>query len=160
MKKKPLISVIMGSKSDWPTMKHATTILEEFKIPHEVKIVSAHRTPKRMGSFANSAEKRGIKIIISGAGGAAHLPGMTASQTNIPVLGVPIKSKQLDGIDSILSIAQMPKGIPVGTLAIGEAGAANAALLAISILGLSNKAINAKYSKWRLNQTKRVSLKP
>ena len=160
MKKKPLISVIMGSKSDWPTMKHATTILEDFKIPHEVKIVSAHRTPKRMGSFANSAEKRGIKIIISGAGGAAHLPGMTASQTNIPVLGVPIKSKQLDGIDSILSIAQMPKGIPVGTLAIGEAGAANAALLAISILGLSNKAINAKYSKWRLKQTKRVSLKP
>jgi len=160
MKKKPLISVIMGSKSDWPTMKHATTILEEFKIPHEVKIVSAHRTPKRMSSFANSAEKRGIKIIISGAGGAAHLPGMTASNTNIPVLGVPIKSKQLDGIDSLLSIAQMPKGIPVGTLAIGEAGAANAALLAISILGLSNKAINAKYSKWRLNQTKRVSLKP
>ena len=160
MKKKPLISVIMGSKSDWPTMKHATTILEEFKIPHEVKIVSAHRTPKRMSSFANSAEKRGIKIIISGAGGAAHLPGMTASNTNIPVLGVPIKSKQLDGIDSLLSIAQMPEGIPVGTLAIGEAGAANAALLAISILGLSNKAINAKYSKWRLNQTKRVSLKP
>ena len=150
----------MGSKSDWPTMKYATTILEEFKIPHEVKIVSAHRTPKRMSSFANSAEKRGIKIIISGAGGAAHLPGMTASHTNIPVLGVPIKSKQLDGIDSLLSIAQMPKGIPVGTLAIGEAGAANAALLAISILGLSNKAINAKYSKWRLNQTKRVSLKP
>ena len=160
MKKKPLISVIMGSKSDWPTMKHATTILEEFKIPHEVKIVSAHRTPKRMSSFANSAEKRGIKIIISGAGGAAHLPGMTASHTNIPVLGVPIKSKQLDGIDSLMSIAQMPKGIPVGTLAIGEAGAANAALLAISILGLSNKVINAKYSKWRLNQTKRVSLKP
>jgi 5-(carboxyamino)imidazole ribonucleotide mutase len=160
MKKKPLISVIMGSKSDWPTMKHAAMILEDFKIPHEVKIVSAHRTPKRMSSFANSAEKRGIKIIISGAGGAAHLPGMTASQTNIPVLGVPIKSKQLDGIDSLLSIAQMPKGIPVGTLAIGEAGAANAALLAISILGLSNKAINAKYSKWRLNQTKRVLLKP
>ena len=130
MKKKPLISVIMGSKSDWATMKHATTILEEFKIPHEVKIVSAHRTPKRMSSFANNAEKRGIKIIISGAGGAAHLPGMTASHTNIPVLGVPIKSKQLDGIDSLLSIAQMPK------------------------------AINAKYSKWRLNQTKRVSLKP
>ena len=160
MKKKPLISVIMGSKSDWPIMKHATTILEEFKIPHEVKIVSAHRTPKRMSSFANSAEKRGIKIIISGAGGAAHLPGMTASHTNIPVLGVPIKSKQLDGIDSLLSIAQMPKGIPVGTLAIGKAGAANAALLAISILGLSNKAISAKYSKWRLNQTKRVSFKP
>ena len=160
MKKKPLISVIMGSKSDWPTMKHAAMILEDFKIPHEVKIVSAHRTPKRMSSFANSAEKRGIKIIISGAGGAAHLPGMTASQTNIPVLGVPIKSKQLDGIDSLLSIAQMPKGIPVGTLAIGEAGAANAALLAISILGLSNKAINAKYSKWRLNQTNRVLLKP
>ena len=141
MKKKPLISVIMGSKSDWPTMKHATTILEEFKIPHEVKIVSAHRTPKRMSSFANSAEKRGIKIIISGAGGAAHLPGMTASQTNIPVLGVPNKSKQHYGIDSILSIAQIQKGIPVGTVAIGDDGAINAALLAASIIALSDKKV-------------------
>ena len=160
MKKKPLVSIIMGSKSDWSTMEHAALILEDFKIPHEVKVISAHRTPKRMNNFANKAEKRGVKIIISGAGGAAHLPGMTASQTNIPVLGVPIRSKQLDGIDSLLSIAQMPKGIPVGTLAIGEAGAANAALLAVSILGLSNKTINAKYAKWRLNQTKSILLKP
>jgi|TARA_B100001093_G_scaffold499282_1_gene548377 5-(carboxyamino)imidazole ribonucleotide mutase len=160
MKKKPLVSIIMGSKTDWPTMKHAAIILDDFKIPHEVKIISAHRTPKRMNNFANNAEKRGIKIIISGAGGAAHLPGMTASQTNIPVLGVPIRSKQLDGIDSLLSIAQMPKGVPVGTLAIGEAGAANAALMAVSILSLSSKKINTKYSKWRLNQTKSVLLKP
>jgi 5-(carboxyamino)imidazole ribonucleotide mutase len=160
MKKKPLISIIMGSKSDWPTMKHAALILKEFKIPHEVKVISAHRTPKRMNDFANKAEKSGIKIIIAGAGGAAHLPGMTASQTKIPVLGVPIKSKQLDGLDSLLSIVQMPKGIPVGTLAIGETGAANAALLAVSILGLSDKTICSKYEKWRLKQTQSVLLKP
>ncbi|MBL6861623.1 5-(carboxyamino)imidazole ribonucleotide mutase [Pelagibacterales bacterium] len=160
MKKKPLISIIMGSKSDWPTMEHAALILKEFKIPHEIKVISAHRTPKRMNDFSNKAEKRGIKIIIAGAGGAAHLPGMTASQTKIPVLGVPIKSKQLDGIDSLLSIAQMPKGIPVGTLAIGEAGAANAALLAISILGLNDKTISSKYEKWRIKQTQSILLKP
>ena len=150
----------MGSKSDWPTMKHAAMILEDFKIPHEVKIVSAHRTPKRMSSFANSAEKRGIKIIISGAGGAAHLPGMTASQTNIPVLGVPIKSKQLDGIDSLLSIAQMPKGIPVGTLAIGEDGAINAALLAAAIIANQNSSIKFKLKNWRSSQTKSVKKNP
>ena len=160
MKKNPLVSIIMGSQSDWPTMKYASKVLKEFKIAHEVKIISAHRTPKRMFEFAEEAESRGIKIIIAGAGGAAHLPGMTASQTKIPVLGVPIKSKHLDGVDSILSIAQMPKGIPVGTLAIGEAGAANAALLAISILGLNDKTINAKYEKWRSSQTKSVPLKP
>ena len=160
MKKKPLISVIMGSKSDWPTMKHAAMILEDFKIPHEVKIVSAHRTPKRMSSFANSAEKRGIKIIISGAGGAAHLPGMTASNTNIPVLGVPIKSKQLDGIDSLLSIAQMPKGIPVGTLAIGEDGAINAALLAAEIMAITNSSIKNSLKNWRSKQTKSVKRAP
>ena len=160
MKKKPLISVIMGSKSDWPTMKHAAMILEDFKIPHEVKIVSAHRTPKRMSSFANSAEKRGIKIIISGAGGAAHLPGMTASQTNIPVLGVPVKSKQLNGIDSLLSIAQMPKGIPVGTLAIGEDGAINAAILAASIIANDNLSVKSKLKNWRISQTKSVSKYP
>ena len=125
MKKKPLISIIMGSKSDWPTMEHAAIILKEFKIPHEIKVISAHRTPKRMNEFSRQAEKRGI-----------------------------------DGVDSILSIAQMPKGIPVGTLAIGEAGAANAALLAISILGLNDKTINAKYEKWRSSQTKSVPLKP
>ena len=150
----------MGSKSDWPTMKHAAMILEDFKIPHEVKIVSAHRTPKRMSSFANSAEKRGIKIIISGAGGAAHLPGMTASHTNIPVLGVPIKSKQLDGIDSLLSIAQMPKGIPVGTVAIGDDGAINAALLAASIIALSDKKVKKNLSKWRTKQSTSVKKKP
>jgi len=160
MIKKPLISIIMGSKSDWPTMEHAALMLDEFKVQYEVKVVSAHRTPKRMNEFALKAEKRGIKIIIAGAGGAAHLPGMTASQTKIPVLGVPIKSKQLDGIDSLLSIVQMPKGIPVGTLAIGEAGAANAALLSVSILALNDKVLSKRYEKWRLNQTKSVAIKP
>ncbi|MGY9025484.1 MAG: 5-(carboxyamino)imidazole ribonucleotide mutase [Candidatus Pelagibacterales bacterium] len=160
MIKKPLISIIMGSKSDWPTMEHTALMLDEFKVQYEVKVVSAHRTPKRMNEFALKAEKRGIKIIIAGAGGAAHLPGMTASQTKIPVLGVPIKSKQLDGIDSLLSIVQMPKGIPVGTLAIGEAGAANAALLSVSILALNDKVLSKRYEKWRLNQTKSVAIKP
>lgn len=150
----------MGSKSDWPTMEHTALMLDEFKVQYEVKVVSAHRTPKRMNEFALKAEKRGIKIIIAGAGGAAHLPGMTASQTKIPVLGVPIKSKQLDGIDSLLSIVQMPKGIPVGTLAIGEAGAANAALLSVSILALNDKVLSKRYEKWRLNQTKSVAIKP
>jgi 5-(carboxyamino)imidazole ribonucleotide mutase len=160
MIKKPLISIIMGSKSDWPTMEHTALMLDEFKVQYEVKVVSAHRTPKRMNEFALKAEKRGIKIIIAGAGGAAHLPGMTASQTKIPVLGVPIKSKQLDGIDSLLSIVQMPKGIPVGTLAIGEAGAANAALLSVSILALNDKVLSKRYEKWRLNLTKSVAIKP
>ena len=150
----------MGSKSDWPTMEHTALMLDEFKVQYEVKVVSAHRTPKRMNEFALKAEKRGIKIIIAGAGGAAYLPGMTASQTKIPVLGVPIKSKQLDGIDSLLSIVQMPKGIPVGTLAIGEAGAANAALLSVSILALNDKVLSKRYEKWRLNQTKSVAIKP
>ena len=154
------VGIIMGSKSDWPTMEHAALILKEFKVPHEIKVISAHRTPKRMNDFSNKAEKRGIKIIIAGAGGAAHLPGMTASQTKIPVLGVPIKSKQLDGIDSLLSIAQMPKGIAVGTLAIGEAGAANAGILAAQIIGTHNEEVMAKVEAFRSEQTETVLANP
>ena len=150
----------MGSQSDYKIMKLSEKTLKKLGVSFETKIISAHRTPKRMYEYASNLENNNIGVIIAGAGGSAHLPGMIAALTHIPVLGVPIESKKLKGLDSLLSIAQMPKGIPVGTLAIGEAGAANAALLAISILGLSNKAINAKYSKWRLNQTKRVSLKP
>ena len=150
----------MGSQSDYSVMKEAEKILRILKIKYEVKIISAHRTPKRMFEFAEKAEARGIKIIIAGAGGAAHLPGMTASISNLPVLGVPIESKKLKGLDSLLSIAQMPGGIPVGTLAVGEAGAKNAALLAISILSNEDKSLRVKYSKWRLKQTKTVSKEP
>ena len=160
MMKMPLVSIIMGSQSDWPIMKNATKILKSFKIPHEVKIISAHRTPKRMFEFSEKAEQRGIKIIIAGAGGAAHLPGMTASISSLPVLGVPIETKKLKGLDSLLSIAQMPKGIPVGTLAIGEDGAINAALLAASILANSNPIIKKKLKTWRLSQTKSVKKNP
>src|SRR5262249_44086744 len=135
---KPQIGVIMGSQSDWETMKHASQILEKLKIPHEVKIVSAHRTPDRMTQYAKAAKKAGLKVIIAGAGGAAHLPGMVAALTPLPVLGVPVESRALKGLDSLLSIAQMPGGIPVGTLAIGEAGAKNAALLAAAILGTAD----------------------
>ncbi|MCE3255670.1 MAG: purE [Rickettsiaceae bacterium] len=154
------ISVIMGSKSDFATMKFACDILDEFKIPHEVKIVSAHRTPKRLCDFAENAKKNGIKVIIAGAGGAAHLPGMTAAMTEIPVLGVPVESKALKGLDSLLSIAQMPFGIPVGTLAIGEAGAKNAALLAIAILALEDKALAKNLADFRKKQTASVKIKP
>ena len=160
MKKNPLVSIIMGSQSDWPTMKYTSKALKEFKVAHEVKIISAHRTPKRMFEYAEKAEARGIKIIIAGAGGAAHLPGMTASISNIPVLGVPIESRKLKGLDSLLSIVQMPGGVPVGTLAVGEAGAKNAALLAISILSNEDKALRVKYSKWKAKQTKTVSKEP
>ena len=160
MSKKPLVSIIMGSQSDWPTMKNASKILKSFKITHEVKIISAHRTPKRMFEFAEKAEQRGIKIIIAGAGGAAHLPGMTASISNLPILGVPIESKKLKGLDSLLSIAQMPAGIPVGSLAVGEAGAINDALLAVSILGIENNSLQNKYKLWRSKQTSSVSKKP
>ena len=160
MSKKPLVSIIMGSQSDWPTMKNASKILKSFKITHEVKIISAHRTPKRMFEFAEKAEQRGIKIIIAGAGGAAHLPGMTASISNLPILGVPIESKKLKGLDSLLSIAQMPAGIPVGSLAVGKAGAINAALLAVSILGIENNSLQKKYKLWRSKQTSSVSKKP
>jgi 5-(carboxyamino)imidazole ribonucleotide mutase len=152
-KSKPLVAIIMGSKSDWPTMEHAAVMLEEFGVPFEAKIVSAHRTPDLLFEFAKSAEAYGIEVIIAGAGGAAHLPGMCASQTVLPVLGVPIQSKTLNGIDSLLSIVQMPAGIPVGTLAIGEAGAKNAALLAVSILSNSRPDLREKLRAFRSKQT-------
>lgn len=152
----PLIGIIMGSQSDWETMQKAALILDQFEIPYEIKIVSAHRTPDYLTDYAKSAESRGIQVIIAGAGGAAHLPGMTAAHTILPVLGVPILSKALQGIDSLLSIAQMPKGIPVGTLAIGEPGAINAALLAISILALNNPVLNSKLKNYRKTQTQQV----
>ena len=160
MSNKPLVSVIMGSKSDWPIMKNASKILKSFKIAHEVKIISAHRTPKRMFEFSENAEQRGIKVIIAGAGGAAHLPGMTAAISSLPVLGVPIESKKLKGLDSLLSIVQMPAGVPVGSLAVGEAGAINAALLAVSILSIEDNSLLKKYKSWRNKQTSSVSKKP
>ena len=151
----------MGSQSDYRHgMKDCEKILKILKVKYQILFVSAHRTPKRMFEFAEKAEARGIKIIIAGAGGAAHLPGMTASISNLPVLGVPIESKKLKGLDSLLSIAQMPGGVPVGTLAVGEAGAKNAALLAISILSNEDKSLRIKYSKWRSKQSKTVSKEP
>lgn len=156
MAKTPLVSIIMGSKSDWPTMKIASETLDEFGVPHETKIVSAHRTPDLLFEFAKSAEGRGIEVIIAGAGGAAHLPGMCASQTVLPVLGVPIESKALKGLDSLLSIAQMPAGVPVGTLAIGKAGAKNAALLAIAILANSRPDLRKKLHSFRSKQSQDV----
>ncbi len=147
----------MGSQSDWQTMRKASDILEELLIPHETKIVSAHRTPKRMAEYADTARARGLKIIIAGAGGSAHLPGMIAAQTSLPVLGVPIESKALKGMDSLLSIVQMPKGVPVGTLAIGAAGASNAALLAVSILSTEDKEVTKRLEQWRSHQTDSVA---
>lgn len=152
----PLISIVMGSTSDWPTMEHASNILKDFGVEHECEVVSAHRTPDLLFEFAKSAEERGIEVIIAGAGGAAHLPGMCASQTTLPVLGVPVKSRTLSGMDSLLSIVQMPAGIPVGTLAIGEAGAKNAALLAVSILANSRPDLRAKLKEFRKNQSETV----
>ena len=160
MSKKSLVSIIMGSQSDWPTMKHTSKILKHFKVKHEINIISAHRTPKRMFDFANNAEGRGIKIIIAGAGGAAHLPGMTAAITNLPILGVPIESKKLKGLDSLLSIAQMPAGVPVGSLAVGESGAKNAALLAVSILSNEDHSLRKKYDDWRKKQTRSIAKNP
>ena len=154
--KSSLVAVIMGSKSDWETMKHAVDILERFGIPHEAKVVSAHRTPDLMAEFAKTAAERGIQVIIAGAGGAAHLPGMVAAHTHLPVLGVPVQSKALSGLDSLLSIAQMPGGIPVGTLAIGEAGAKNAGLLAVSILALNNASVSQALIAYRKKQTDEV----
>ncbi len=156
--KKPtsLIAIIMGSKSDWDTMKNASDILEKFAVPHECKIVSAHRTPLLLAEFAASAESRGLEVIIAGAGGAAHLPGMVAAQTPVPVLGVPVQSKALSGMDSLLSIVQMPAGIPVGTLAIGNAGATNAALLAVAILANTRPELREKLNQFRDEQTKKV----
>lgn len=150
----------MGSQSDWETMKICHELLHDLQIPHEVRIVSAHRTPRRMFEYAESAKGRGLKVIIAAAGGAAHLPGMVASLTPLPVLGVPIKSKALKGMDSLLSIVQMPGGIPVGTLAIGEAGAKNAALLAASILGTADEAIMKRLEAWRKNNTDQVAEAP
>ena len=155
-KNKPLVAIIMGSKSDWPTMEAASKMLDDFGVAHETKIVSAHRTPDLLFEFAKSAESRGIEVIIAGAGGAAHLPGMCASQTVLPVLGVPVESRALKGLDSLLSIAQMPAGVPVGTLAIGEAGAKNAALLAVSILAISRPELRKKHHAFRSKQTKTV----
>jgi 5-(carboxyamino)imidazole ribonucleotide mutase len=153
---KPLVSVIMGSESDWETMQHAAATLREFDVPHECSIVSAHRTPARLAEFASQAESRGIEVVIAGAGGAAHLPGMAAAQTLVPVLGVPVESRVLKGVDSLLSIVQMPGGIPVGTLAIGKAGAINAALLAIAILGNSRPELREKLRRFRTQQTDTV----
>ena len=152
----PLVAVVMGSTSDWETMKHAVDVLEQFGVPQEHHVVSAHRTPVWMAEFASGAEARGIEVIIAGAGGAAHLPGMTASRTILPVLGVPVQSKALSGMDSLLSIVQMPAGIPVGTLAIGAVGAKNAALLAVSILANSRPELREKLHDFRRNQTNTV----
>ena len=154
------VGVVMGSQSDWDTMKNAVKILEKLSVPYEVNIVSAHRTPDRLYDYAKSAKRKGIKVIIAGAGGAAHLPGMLASMTYIPVLGVPILSKALSGMDSLLSIAQMPSGIPVGTLAIGDAGACNAGIMAAQILAINNKFIEIKVKNYRIKQTKSVKEKP
>ena len=151
-----LVGVIMGSKSDWPTMKNAIDMLEEFDVPYEVKVVSAHRTPDLMFEYAETAQERGLEVIIAGAGGSAHLPGMVASKTLIPVLGVPVKSRALSGKDSLLSIVQMPGGIPVGTLAIGDAGAKNAGILAAQIVGNHNEKIRKKVAKFRSEQTQNI----
>jgi 5-(carboxyamino)imidazole ribonucleotide mutase len=157
---KAVVGLIMGSQSDWATMKHAADTLEALGVPFEARIVSAHRTPRRMAAYAEGAQKRGLKVIIAGAGGAAHLPGMTASMTGLPVLGVPIESQALKGMDSLLSIVQMPAGIPVGTLAIGRSGAVNAALLAASIIGLGDAKIATAVAKWRARQTEAVAAAP
>ena len=158
---KPLkVSIVMGSQSDYKTMKLAENTLKKIGVLFEIKIISAHRTPKRMYDYAQSAEKKGIGVIIAGAGGSAHLPGMISSMTSLPVLGIPIESKKLKGLDSLLSIAQMPKGIPVGTLAIGEDGAINAGLLAASIIANNNSSVKKKLNSWRLLQTKSVKKNP
>ena len=156
----PLVGIVMGSTSDWETMEHAANTLKDLGVPHETRVVSAHRTPDLLFEYASTAEARGIELIIAGAGGAAHLPGMTASKTVLPVLGVPVESKALKGLDSLLSIAQMPGGIPVGTLAIGKAGAVNAALLAAAILGAKHPEIRESLRKFRAAQTERVLANP
>ena len=156
----PEVGIIMGSQSDWPTMQQAAAILDELQIPYETRIISAHRTPKRMAQYAEAARARGLKVIIAGAGGAAHLPGMVASQTTLPVLGVPVESRALKGMDSLLSIVQMPKGIPVGTLAIGESGASNAALLAAAILSTHDARVADALAAWRQALTEAVADAP
>ena len=152
----PLVGVIMGSTSDWETMRHAADVLARFEVPHECRVVSAHRTPERMGEYARGAEARGLEVIIAGAGGAAHLPGMVAAQTLLPVLGVPVKSRALQGVDSLLSIVQMPAGIPVGTLAVGDAGATNAALLAVAILANRRPALRERLREFRAEQERKL----
>ena len=153
----PLVGIIMGSQSDWETMQHAAQILEQFEVPFEARVVSAHRTPDLLFDYAGNAAQRGLEVIIAGAGGAAHLPGMCASKTHLPVLGVPVESKALHGMDSLLSIVQMPGGIPVGTMAIGKPGAINAALLAVSILALNRPSLSESYIQYRTRQTAAVS---
>jgi 5-(carboxyamino)imidazole ribonucleotide mutase len=155
-----MVAIIMGSQSDWQTMKHAAVTLDALEVSYETRIVSAHRTPERLYAFAKGAKAQGFKVIIAGAGGAAHLPGMTAALTSLPVLGVPVESKALSGQDSLYSIVQMPPGIPVGTLAIGQAGAVNAALLAASVLALSDPALGARLEAWRAKQTAAVAEAP
>jgi len=152
----PVVGIIMGSRSDWDTMRRASETLTQLGVAHECKIVSAHRTPDLLFDYAETAQARGLQVIIAGAGGAAHLPGMTAAKTSLPVLGVPVQSKALSGLDSLLSIVQMPKGIPVGTLAIGESGAINAALLAASIVALHDPLVRSRLEQYRLDQTKHV----
>ena len=156
----PLVGIIMGSSSDWETMRHAAETLEKLGVEHEVKVVSAHRTPKRLYDYAHSAKDRGLKVIIAGAGGAAHLPGMAASMTSLPVLGVPVESQALKGMDSLLSIVQMPAGVPVGTLAIGRAGAVNAGLLAASILATNDDELSGRVERYREEQTQAVAEQP
>ncbi len=156
----PAVGVLMGSRSDWETLRHAADVLTELGVGHEVKVVSAHRTPDLLFEYASSAESRGVEVIIAGAGGAAHLPGMLAAKTHLPVLGVPIQSQALHGLDSLLSIAQMPAGVPVGTLAIGRAGAVNAALLAAAILGLHDPSVRAALLTYRAKQTDAVLSRP
>lgn len=156
METSPLVSIVMGSTSDWDTLRHAHETLGELAVPHECKVVSAHRTPDWMREFATTAEQRGVEVVIAGAGGAAHLPGMVAAQTVLPVLGVPVQSRALNGLDSLLSIVQMPGGVPVGTLAIGKAGAKNAALLAVAILANSRPELREKLHRFRRQQAERV----
>src|SRR5262245_3825392 len=160
MAQHPHVGIIMGSTSDWPTMKHAADVLAELEVPHEIKVVSAHRTPDRLYDYAKSAKARGLHVIIAGAGGAAHLPGMTAAMTTLPVLGVPVLSSALSGQDSLLSIVQMPAGVPVGTLAIGKAGATNAGLLAAQILALGDEALTERLEALRARQTAAVPESP
>ena len=160
MSEKPVVGIIMGSRSDWPTLKAAADVLDQLKVPYETRVVSAHRTPKRLYSYATGARERGLKVIIAGAGGAAHLPGMAASMTHLPVLGVPVESKTLSGFDSLLSIVQMPAGVPVGSLAIGKAGAINSGLLAAAILATADAALGVRIAQWRQDQTDGVAEQP
>jgi 5-(carboxyamino)imidazole ribonucleotide mutase len=160
MAEAPLVGIIMGSTSDWETMRHASDRLTDLGVPHETKVVSAHRTPQRLYDYADSAAERGLKVIIAGAGGAAHLPGMAASMTHLPVLGVPVESKALSGVDSLYSIVQMPAGVPVGTLAIGKAGAANAGLLAAAILAIGDPDLSQRLQAWRAAQSAGVATDP